>query len=225
MNFGPALAMGGSCFRHADGAMRGAGWIHRDGRTEDLLDVVIESAYRPGSIWHTAIRLTGRTASGAPVDVAGRILTICPTKIPMAGGATFVNVAGATSTTYTVATSGSDHGKQYRAQFSNVCGVVASAAAVLTVNALPTCSIAGADAVCASSSANPYSGPAGLTAYRWSVTGSATLSGPTTAQSVGVNAGAAGTFTLTLTLTNASGCSSACARRDTSTRTRPSAAE
>jgi hypothetical protein len=99
MNFGPALAMGGSCFRHADGAMRGAGWIQRDGRTEDLLDVVIESEYRPDSIWHTAIRLTGRSASGAPIDVAGRILTICPTKIPMAGGATFVNEGLAEFTT------------------------------------------------------------------------------------------------------------------------------
>ncbi len=99
MNFGPALAMGGSCFRHADGALRGAGWIHRDGRTEDLLDVVIESTYRADSIWHTAVRLTGRTASGAPIVVDGRILTICPTKIPMAGGATFVNEGLAEFTT------------------------------------------------------------------------------------------------------------------------------
>jgi len=99
MNFGPSLAMGGSCFRHADGALRGAGWIHREGRTEDLLEVVIESTYRPDSIWHTAIRLTGRTASGAPVTVDGRILTICPTKIPMAGGATFVNEGLAEFTT------------------------------------------------------------------------------------------------------------------------------
>ena len=99
MNFGPGLAMGGSCFRHADGALRGAGWIHRDGRTEDLLDVVIESTYRPDSIWHTAIRLTGRAASGGRVAVDGRILTICPTKIPMAGGATFVNEGLAEFTT------------------------------------------------------------------------------------------------------------------------------
>jgi hypothetical protein len=99
MNFGPALAMGGSCFRQGDGMMRGAGWIHRDGRTEDLHDVVIESQYKADSIWHTAIRLTGRTASGAPVDVEGRILTICPTKIPMAGGATFVNEGLAEFTT------------------------------------------------------------------------------------------------------------------------------
>jgi len=99
MNFGPALAMGGSCFRHPDGALRGAGWIQRDGRTEDLLDVVIESQYRPDSIWHTAVRLTGRTASGASVNVDGRILTICPTKIPMIGGATFVNEGLAEFTT------------------------------------------------------------------------------------------------------------------------------
>ncbi len=128
------------------------------------------------------------------------------------GGATFLNVANATNNTYTVATSAGDHGKQYRAQFSNVCGVVASAAATLTVNALPTCSISGADAVCASSINTLYSGPAGLTAYRWSVTGSATLSGSTTAQSVSVNAGASGAFTLTLALTNASGCSSTCGK-------------
>ena len=124
------------------------------------------------------------------------------------GGATFLNVANATNNTYTLATSGSDNAKQYRAQFSNVCGVVASAAATLTVNALPTGSISGADAVCASATGNVYSGPAGLNGYRWSVTGSATLSGSTTAQSVSVNAGASGTFTLTLALTNASGCSS-----------------
>jgi hypothetical protein len=99
MNFGAALALGGSCFRHADGALRGAGWIHRDGRTQDLTDVLIESEYLPDSIWHTAIRLTARTADGAPVDVAGKILTICPTKIPMAGGATFVNEGLAEFTT------------------------------------------------------------------------------------------------------------------------------
>ncbi|HEX7037805.1 MAG TPA: hypothetical protein VF210_18690 [Pseudomonadales bacterium] len=98
MNFGPDLAMGGSCFRHPDGAMRGAGWIHRDGAMQDLVDVTIENDYRPGSIWHTAVHLTGRTASG-PVAVDGRILTICPTKIPLPGGATFVNEGLAEFTT------------------------------------------------------------------------------------------------------------------------------
>ena len=91
MNFGEALALGGSCGRAGDGVMRGAGWIHHDGRTEDLHDVVIESTYKRDSILHTSIRLTGRAASGRNIVVDGRILTVCPTKIPMPGGATFVN--------------------------------------------------------------------------------------------------------------------------------------
>jgi hypothetical protein len=91
MNFGAALALGGSCFRAGDGVMRGAGWIQRDGRIEDLANVVIETTYAPGSILHTGVRLTGRAASGLPIDVEGRVLTVCPTKIPMPGGATFVN--------------------------------------------------------------------------------------------------------------------------------------
>ncbi len=91
MNFGEALALGGSCGRAADGAMRGAGWIHHKGRTEDLNDVVIESRYQPDSILHTSVRLTGQAASGRTILVDGRILTVCPTKIPMPGGTTFVN--------------------------------------------------------------------------------------------------------------------------------------
>jgi hypothetical protein len=91
MNFGPDLALGGSCFRHGDGVMRGSGWICRDGVMEDLENVVMDSEYRNDSLWHTAVRLQGRAASGRPIDVSGRILTVCPTKIPAAGGATFVN--------------------------------------------------------------------------------------------------------------------------------------
>jgi uncharacterized repeat protein (TIGR01451 family) len=128
------------------------------------------------------------------------------------GGATFQNAANATNTTYTFVVSGSDDSKQFRALFSNTCGVVSSAAAALTVNALPICSVSGADAVCASSVNNLYTGPAGLSGYRWSVTGSATLSGANNAASVSVNAGTSGTFTLTLVVTNLSGCTSTCSK-------------
>src|ERR1043166_8410258 len=127
-------------------------------------------------------------------------------------GGTFTDVPGATSNTYTFATSGSDNGKQYRAQFTNTCGGATSTPATLTVNALPICSIAGADAVCANSSSNLYSGPAGLAAYRWTISSSATISGAANSQSVSVNAGASGSFTLTLTLTNASGCPATCSK-------------
>jgi len=91
MNFGPDLAMGGSCFRHSDGEMRGSGWIQTQGDNEDLTDVVITSRYQSDSILHSDITLTGTTSSGRKVEVEGRILTVCPTKIPMRGGATFVN--------------------------------------------------------------------------------------------------------------------------------------
>jgi len=91
MNFGPSLALGGSCGRADDGMMRGSGWIHHDGRTEDLHDVVIDSTYHDGSILHKEVKLSGRAASGKKIEVDGRILTVCPTKIPMPGGATFVN--------------------------------------------------------------------------------------------------------------------------------------
>ena len=102
-----------------------------------------------------------------------------------------------TSTTYTFITSGSDNGKQYRAQLSNGCGIVTSTTALLTVNTLPSCSIGGANGVCANSLNNVFSGPAGMTAYRWALSGSGTLSGATNAQSVSVNAAASGSFTLT----------------------------
>jgi hypothetical protein len=91
MNFGVELALGGSCLRASDGVMRGAGWIQRDGITEDLEDVVMTSTYKPDSILHRTVRLTGRASSGRRIDVDGTILTICPTKIPLPGGATFVN--------------------------------------------------------------------------------------------------------------------------------------
>jgi hypothetical protein len=91
MNFGADLALGGACLRQPDGTLAGAGWIHRDGRTEDLLDARMETDYAPDSLWHTRVLLRARTAGGAPVEVTGRVLTICPTKIPSSAGATFVN--------------------------------------------------------------------------------------------------------------------------------------
>lgn len=91
MNFGESAALGGSCFRHADGAMHGEGWIQRDGQSKGLTDVVIESDYRPDSILHTAVRLTGTIDGGETLRIHGKVLSVCPTKVPMPGGATFIN--------------------------------------------------------------------------------------------------------------------------------------
>jgi large repetitive protein len=54
------------------------------------------------------------------------------------GGASFVDIAGATSTSYTVTAAAGDDGSQYRAVFSNVAGTAASSAAVLYVGTPPT---------------------------------------------------------------------------------------
>src|SRR5207249_247209 len=70
------------------------------------------------------------------------------------GGATFTNIAGATSSTYTLTASLSDNGKQFRAQFANTCGTGFSSAASLTVIAAPSAAITTPAIVCGNSSGN-----------------------------------------------------------------------
>ncbi len=91
MNFGPDVSLGGSCGRGADGVIRGQGWMQEGDKVGDLTDVVIESAYRPGSILHDRVVLTAKSPSGRPIRIEGRMECVCPTKIPFPGGATFVN--------------------------------------------------------------------------------------------------------------------------------------
>ncbi|MEJ2089054.1 MAG: hypothetical protein P8Y69_11405, partial [Gammaproteobacteria bacterium] len=91
MNFDDHAALGGSCFRHADGVMRGEGWLQRGGDSTALTNVVIETDYESDSILHRAVRLTAETADGEQIRIDGTVLSVCPTKIPMPGGATFVN--------------------------------------------------------------------------------------------------------------------------------------
>ena len=91
MNFGADAALGGSCFRQADGVIRGEGWLQRGDERTDLKNVVIETEYKPDSIIHRAVRLTGETESGEQILITGDVHSVCPTKIPMQGGAIFVN--------------------------------------------------------------------------------------------------------------------------------------
>ncbi len=91
MNFGDYAALGGSCFRHKDGVVRGEGWMQRDGESLELKDVVIETDYKADSIIHEQVRLTATTSKGEAISMTGQVLSVCPTKIPMPGGATFVN--------------------------------------------------------------------------------------------------------------------------------------
>ncbi len=91
MNFGPDTALGGSCFRQPDGSIRGAGWLQRDGESTELNEVVIRSRYKPDSIIHQSIELEARTAAGESIAITGQVSSVCPTKIPMPGGAIFIN--------------------------------------------------------------------------------------------------------------------------------------
>ena len=91
MNFGADTALGGSCFRHPNGVMRGTGWLMRDGQSMELPEVVITTAYAADSILHERVNLRATTSTGEHVDIEGAVRSVCPTKIPMPGGATFVN--------------------------------------------------------------------------------------------------------------------------------------
>ena len=64
-------------------------------------------------------------------------------QVSIDGGATFTNVAGATSTTLTFTTAVAQNGNQYRAVFTNTVGSVTSSAATLTVNTAGGASITG----------------------------------------------------------------------------------
>jgi hypothetical protein len=87
----------------------------------------------------------------------------------------------------------------------------------VTVNPILECTITGPDGpVCPSSATNPntltYSAAEGMTNYSWSITGNATISGPTNQSTVTIITGqnCNETFTLTLNYNDTNGCSSDC---------------
>ena len=91
MNFGDDAALGGSCFRQTSGQIKGAGWIQRAGISSHLRDVVITTEYQNNSILHDTVVLTGSIEGKEPIRITGQIFNMCPTKVPMPGGATFIN--------------------------------------------------------------------------------------------------------------------------------------
>ncbi|HSF88916.1 MAG TPA: hypothetical protein VLA46_05815, partial [Saprospiraceae bacterium] len=95
---------------------------------------------------------------------------------------------------------------------TGACNQMASDFITLTFIPAPSCTITGANAVCANSMGNIYtSGSA--TGNVWTITsGNGTIAGSNTDQNVTVTAGAAGSFTLSLTVTAANGCTSTCTK-------------
>lgn len=100
MNFGPDLALGGTCGRTADGSFRGKGWIHRDGETLSLDEIEMTTVLDPDNpLLHQSVQLVGTDSAGQSITVDGEVLSICPTKVPRRDGVTFINEGLARFTT------------------------------------------------------------------------------------------------------------------------------
>lgn len=99
VTFGDQAALNASCGKGPNGEMAGSGWLQIGDQTQWLKDVVVTSEYEEpddslsydNELLHTTMRLTGVADDGTPVDVVGTVSTICPTKVAMKGGATFIN--------------------------------------------------------------------------------------------------------------------------------------
>ncbi|HEV2718757.1 MAG TPA: hypothetical protein VG323_01965, partial [Thermoanaerobaculia bacterium] len=91
---------------------------------------------------------------------------------------------------------------------TNAAGCSASNTVNVTINANPSApTITPSPAqVCAGSTGNNASGPAGATTYAWSIV-NGTITSATNIQTITYTAGASGTVDLTLVVTNAAGCS------------------
>ena len=87
-----------------------------------------------------------------------------------------------------------------------------STSVVVVENPVPVCAISGSDSLCMLSIGNIYATTPGLSGYAWSISGNATIVGPTTGSSVSVTAGVPGNANIAVTITDANGCSSSCAQ-------------
>ena len=141
---------------------------------------------------------TGNQASG-PAGAASYAWSI--------SGGTITSATNIQTITYTAGASGT---VGLTLTVSNASGCTASNTANVTINANPaTPSITPVPAqVCADSTGNQASGPAGATSYAWSIS-NGTITSAANIQTITYTAGSSGTVGLGLTVTNASGCGAA----------------
>jgi acetyl esterase/lipase len=122
--------------------------------------------------------------------------------------------AGGTTNSSTVTVTWNTAGAQtVSVDYTNSSGCTAPSPTVfnVTVNALPTPTIAGPTPVCATSAGNVYTTQAGMTNYIWAVSagGTITAGGTTNSNTVTVTWNTAGAQTVSVNYTNGAGCTAA----------------
>ena len=153
--------------------------------------------------------ITGVPAGGVCANSTGNTATGPAGATTYAWSITGGTITSATNLQTVTYTAGSSGNVQLTLVVTNASGCSASNSTTAAVNANPaTPTITGVPAggVCADSTGNTASGPAGATTYAWSITGG-TITSATNLQTVTYTAGASGSVNLTLVVTNASGCS------------------
>jgi uncharacterized repeat protein (TIGR01451 family) len=100
-----------------------------------LLTVNTAPAITLNPLSHTVT--SGQTATFT-AGASGQPTPTVQWQVSTNGGATFSNIAGATSTTLSFTTSAGQNGNQYRAVFTDTCGGATTTAATLTVSSGPT---------------------------------------------------------------------------------------
>lgn len=142
------------------------------------------------------------TIANFNVTVTGALFPTYQWQVSTNGGATFTNIAGATSSSYSFVTAGNENGYQYRCLVTNTCGApttTTSGAGTLSFNAVPLISLQPAanttGCVGSPSTFNIVATGTGLT-YQWQIS----TNGGTTYTNVATGAVYSGANTNTLTI-------------------------
>jgi hypothetical protein len=124
--------------------------------------------------------------------------------------ATQLNVSGLSGTTLRIRICAFTNGGGEQIFFDNVS---VPQTGVTVYCPPPACSVTGAGLVCDNSTGNIYTAPAGMASYNWSISGSGSIPGSTTGQTVSVTSGTyLQNYTVAVTITDANGCVSNCTK-------------
>ena len=154
-------------------------------------------------------------ASGACSNSVGNVYSVTGSMTlynwSVTGNGSIIGSSSGSSITVTAGASGY---YAVNVTITDANGCISNCSKTVTINAPPSCSISGADFVCSNSTGNIYTAPAGMNAYNWSISGSGSIPGSTTGQSVSVTAGNSATdYTVEVTITDANGCVSSCSKQ------------